>query len=80
METQVQQKIVRIIQHLNPPQLTEVLDFVEFIKQKQRKNIPDPKAIDSICGKYKKDLLSSTEFALQKEEEIKIEEEKWQWR
>jgi len=76
METQVQQKIVRIIQQLNPLQLTEVLDFIEFIKQEQRKNIPDPKAIDSIYGKYKKDLLSSTEFALQKEEEIKIEEEK----
>ena len=80
METQVQQKIIRIIQNLDHPQMSEVLDFLEFIKQKQRKKLADPKVIDSICGKHKKDLLSSTEFALQKEDEIKIEEHKWQRR
>jgi hypothetical protein len=39
---------------------------------------PDPDTIDALCGAFKNDLSSSEEFARRKEEEIKLEEAKWQ--
>ena len=38
----------------------------------------DPDTIDALCGKYKNTLTSSDEFARRKQDEIQIEEEKWQ--
>ncbi len=38
----------------------------------------DPDVIDTLCGAFKTDLSSSDEFAQRKEEEIKLEEAKWQ--
>jgi hypothetical protein len=38
----------------------------------------DPDTIDALCGAFKNNLSSSEEFARRKEEEIKLEEEKWQ--
>ncbi|MDM8559291.1 hypothetical protein [Candidatus Parabeggiatoa sp. HSG14] len=38
----------------------------------------DPDIIDALCGVFKNDLSSSEEFAQRKEEEIKLEEAKWQ--
>jgi len=38
----------------------------------------EPDIIDALCGAFKNDLSSSEEFARRKEEEIKLEEAKWQ--
>jgi hypothetical protein len=38
----------------------------------------EPDIIDALCGAFKNDLSSSEEFAQRKEEEIKLEEAKWQ--
>ena len=80
MDTQVQQKIVESLQHLDSFQLSEVFDFVEFIHRKRKTILPDANVIDALCGKYTDRLSSSKEFAEIKLEEIKIEEEKWQTR
>jgi hypothetical protein len=78
MDTQIQQKIVESLQHLDSFQLSEVSDFVEFIHRKRKTILADPNIIDALCGKYRDRLSSSKEFAEKKQEEIKIEEEKWQ--
>jgi hypothetical protein len=78
MDTQIQQKIIKSLQHLDPFQLSEVSDFVEFIHHKRKAILADPSTIDALCGKYKDRLSTSNEFAKRKQEEIKIEEEKWQ--
>lgn len=80
MDTQIQQKIIESLQHLNSFQLSEVFDFVEFIHRKRKTILPNPNTIDALCGKYRGCLSSSKEFAERKREEIKIEEEKWQTR
>jgi len=36
MDTQIQQKIIKSLQHLDPFQLSEVSDFVEFIHHKRK--------------------------------------------
>lgn len=77
MDTHIQQKIMKDIQHLDSFQLSEVLDFVDFLSHKTRAVSPEPDIIDSLCGKYKKRLSTSTEFARSKQEEIKKEEAKW---
>jgi len=38
----------------------------------------EPDIIDTLCGKYKKYLSDSAEFAKKKKEEIKKEEIKWE--
>ena len=78
MDTQIQQKIIKSLQHLDPFQLSEVSDFVEFIYHKRKAILADASTIDLLCGKYKDRLSTSKEFAKRKKEEIKIEEEKWQ--
>jgi len=78
MDTQIQQKIIESLQNLDSFRLSEVLDFVEFIDHKGQTMSPDPNAIDALCGKYRDRLSSSQKFAQRKQEEIKIEEEKWQ--
>ncbi|MEK6725208.1 MAG: hypothetical protein AABY54_01465 [Deltaproteobacteria bacterium] len=77
MDTHVQQKIMKDIQHLDSFQLSEVLDFVDFLNRKDRAVSPEPDIIDSLCGKYKEHLATSSEFARRKQEEIKKEESKW---
>ena len=76
MDTQIQQKIIKSLQHLDPFQLSEVSDFVEFIHHKRKAIIADSSIIDALCGKYRDRLSTSNEFAKRKQEEIKIEEEK----
>lgn len=76
MDTQIQQKIIKSLQHLDPFQLSEVSDFVEFIHHKRKAILADPSTIDALCGKYKDRLSTSNEFAKRKKEEIKIEKEK----
>lgn len=78
MDTQIQQKIIKRLQHLDPFQLSEISDFVEFIHHKRKTILADPSTIDALCGKYRDRLSTSKEFAKRKQEEIKIEEEKWQ--
>ena len=78
MDTQIQQKIIKSLQHLDPFQLSEISNFVEFIHHKRKAILADPSTIDLLCGKYRDRLSTSNEFAKRKKEEIKIEEEKWQ--
>ncbi len=78
MDIQIQQKIIKGIQHLDPSQLSEVYDFVEFIHHKRKAIFPDASTIDALCGKYRGRLSTSKEFAKRRQEEIKFEEEKWQ--
>ena len=78
MDTQIQEKIIKSLQRLDPFQLSEVSDFVEFIHHKRKAIIADSSIIDALCGKYRDRLSTSKEFAKRKQEEIKIEEEKWQ--
>lgn len=77
MDTQIQQKIIKSLQHLDPFQLSEVSDFVEFIHHKRKAILVDSSIIDALCGKYRDRLSTSKEFATRKQEEIKVEEEKW---
>lgn len=79
MEAQIQQEIIVNLQYLDSFQLSEVLDFVVFLHRYKEK-LPDPKVIDAICGKYRDRLSSSVEFAQRKQEEIRMEEEKWKRR
>jgi hypothetical protein len=80
INTQLQQKIAEQLQFLTSVQLSEVLDFVEFLHSKQNNVVSDLSAIDAIYGTYKQHLLSSEEFARRKQEEIQLEEAKWQKR
>ncbi len=80
MNIQIQQKIVTDLSYLNSQQLSEVYDFIEFLrhKYKQKFTLPNTDIIDSLCGKYRDKLPSSEEFAMAKQAEIKQEERKWQ--
>lgn len=80
MVAQIQQKIIVNLQYLDSFQLSEVLDFVVFLHHRYKEKLPDSRAIDAICGKYRDRLSSSVEFAQRKQEEIKMEEEKWKRR
>lgn len=80
MYAQIQQKIITNLQYLDSFQLAEVLDFVEFIHQRHREKLHDPKVIDTIYGKYKDRVSSSIEFAQRKQKEIELEEKKWKKR
>jgi len=80
MDTHIQQKIMKDIQHLDSFQLSEVLDFVDFLSSKAKPVSPEPDIIDALCGKYKKHLSTSNEFSRKKQEEIKKEEAKWHTR
>ncbi|MGD2089195.1 MAG: hypothetical protein PVH61_23660 [Candidatus Aminicenantes bacterium] len=80
METQIQQEIIGNLQYLDTFQLSEVLDFVVFLQHRYKEKLPDPQEIDALCGKYRHRLSSSVEFAQRKQEEIRMEEEKWKSR
>ena len=80
MDTQIQQKIIESLEHLDSFELSEVFDFVEFIHHKRKTMLADSNIIDALCGKYRDRLSSSKEFAERKPQEIKIEEQKWQTR
>lgn len=80
MDTHIQHKIMKDIQHLDSFKLSEVLDFVDFLRRKAKTVSPEPDIIDSLCGKYKERLATSGEFSRRKQEEIKKEEAKWQTR
>lgn len=79
MDANIQKKIIKEIKNLDSFQLSEVLDFVDFLYQKRKIKTPTPTpdAIDSMWGKYRKSLSGSGEFARRKLDEIKKEEEKW---
>lgn len=77
MDANIQKKIIEEIKNLDSFQLSEVLNFVDFLYQKRKIKTPAPDAIDSIWGKYRKSLSGSDEFARRKLDEIKKEEEKW---
>lgn len=47
MDTHIQQKIMKDIQHLDSFQLSEVLDFVDFLSHKTKAVSPEPDIIDS---------------------------------
>ena len=80
MNMQVQQQITERLRLLTPPQLTEVLDFVEFLHTRQHAVSADSSMVDVVYGKYKPFLSSSENFARRKQEEIRQEEAKWQRR
>lgn len=64
MNVQIQQKIIENLQHFNSCQLSEVLNFVEFIYRKQNTASPDARVIDELYGRYRDKLSSSEQFAL----------------
>lgn len=76
----MQQEILTNLQVMNSAQVAEVLDFVEFLRYRPHKHLPDVRSIDALCGKYKQRLSSSQEFAHQKSAEIQSEEAKWRKR
>lgn len=78
MSTQIQEKLLENIKQLDSFQLFEVATFIDFMVHKKKTALPDPIAIDAICGKYKSWLTDSAEFAKSKQAEIELEEEKWQ--
>jgi hypothetical protein len=80
MNAQIQKEIIGNLQYLDSFQLSEVLDFVVFLHHRCKEKLPEPEAIDAICGKYRHRLSSSLDFAQRKQEEIKMEEEKWKRR
>lgn len=75
---QIHQQIIEHLQYLNAFQLAEVFDFVRFLEYKPQEMFPAPDVIDALCGKYARCLSSSDEFARRKQEEIQLEEAKWQ--
>ena len=77
MGTQIQQRIAEHLRILDSFQLSEILDFMEFIHRKRKTILPDPNAIDILCGKYRDHLSTSEEFARRKQVEIELEEGKW---
>jgi hypothetical protein len=78
MDTLIQQKIMAVLQNLDSSQLSEVLDFVEFLNRKGKIVHPVPNIIDALCGKYQGRLSDSEDFAKRKMDELKKEEGKWQ--
>lgn len=78
MKVQIEQRIIDNFQYLDTFQLSEILDFAEFLRYRKNNRSPDFSVFDSLCGKYKNYLSHSDDFARRKQEEIKIEEEKWQ--
>ncbi len=78
MNTQLQQQIIGNLQQLTSFQRAEVLDVVEFLRSRRRVVRPVPDMIDVMCGTYQDRLSSSTAFAQRKQDEIRMEDEKWQ--
>jgi hypothetical protein len=75
--TAIQQKILDSLSALPAERHAEVLDFVEFLKQRYSSPERDLQAIEELCGKYSHLLSGSEEFASKKQEEIEREERKW---
>ena len=78
MGNEVQQRIIENLEHLDSFQLSEVYEFVETLQKKRRMKMPDPKMIDQLCGKYQEHLSTSSKFTKRKQQEIEVEEAKWQ--
>ncbi len=78
MKTPLQQQILGNLQQLTSLQRAEVLDVVEFLRFRQRVIPPVPDMIDVLCGTYQQRLSSSIAFAQRKQDEIRMEDEKWQ--
>jgi hypothetical protein len=74
---QIQSKIIEGIEHFDSFQLTEVLDFVEYLKYKNKEQHKSLDSIDLLFGKYRDKLSSSDMFAKSKQAEKKKEEMKW---
>lgn len=77
MNSQIQEEIIKNINSLNIYQQTEVLDFIEFIKQKRQTKSYDFNLIDSIFGKYSNSTSSSDDFSKRKQIEKELEDNKW---
>jgi hypothetical protein len=77
MELQVQNKIIENLQYLDSFQLGEILDYVEYLKNKVGEQKRDSDTIDLLFGKYMNALSSSEEFARSKRTEKEKEERKW---
>ncbi len=80
MNTPRQQRIIGNLQQLASRQLAEVLDIVEFLRSRRRVAPPAPDMIDVLGGTYRDRRSSSTAFAQRKQDEIRMEDEKWQRR
>jgi hypothetical protein len=78
MKAELEKSIVECLHELDDAELSEVFDFVEFIRFRRVAASPDARALAAVRGKYRNLLSSSEEFARRKEEEIRLEEEKWQ--
>ncbi len=74
MKMQIEKRIIENFQYLDTLQLSEILDFTEFLRCRKKNREPDFSIIDSLCGKYKNYLSYSDDFAWRKREEIRIEE------
>lgn len=50
MKEQVQQRIIENLQHLNLSQLSNALDFIEFLRYKRKSILPETSVSDSLGG------------------------------
>lgn len=77
MDLQTKEKLLNMIQDLDPVQLKKLIKFTDDLKKQARKTSFKKSLVDSIHGKYRKQLSSSEQFAQKKDVEIQFEEEKW---
>ncbi len=76
MKEHIQLEIMENLQCLNLFQLSEALDFIEFLRYKQS-NVPSEASItDLLSGKYRERFSANGPFSRNKHGEIKAEEEK----
>ena len=50
VEEQVQQRIIENLEHLNLSQLSNALDFIEFLRYKRKSILSETSASDSLGG------------------------------
>ena len=76
MDLQTKEKLLNMIQELDPVQLQKLIKFTDNLTKQAKKPSFKKILIDSIHGKYRSQLSSSEEFAQRKEAEIQDEEDK----
>jgi len=77
MNAVIEQAILNRLHTLDDNRLSEVLDFVEFIANRDKCTaiIAASPSVQSLRGKYRNLMSSSESFAIRKTEEINLEEQ-----
>jgi hypothetical protein len=57
---QVEQVVVATLRQLSPEQQQEVLDFTEFLRQKQPKSLPRRSRLKGACADLKLHIMEET--------------------